>query len=197
MLLGACVIAGALAPRTVSAQDRDSRDYARLGLNVGMGFLGQQDFDGSETDLAMTLTVDARFENPVSRYFTFGGLLSTNFWSTDDLIGDAAKRNVRFDLDMILKPRVAWRTGRGHLELGLPIPVGFTLDLDDRGTQRNEPYYGWNVGVLVSLQYVPKRSVGLFTEFGWKRHQTYHSDLPDLITGELMLNVGFIFLLAG
>lgn len=197
LVLGAWLAASTSTPNLAGAQDRDSRDYARLGANVGLGFLGRQDFGGAESDLGMTLSLEARFENPVARYFSIGGLLGADFWGPGDIIGNTGNRNRRIDMDVIFKPRVAWRTGRGHLELGLPIPVGFTLDLDNAAAGRDDLYYGWNVGVLVSLQYIPKRSFGFLTEFGWKRHQTYRDGQPDLVTGELMLNMGFVFLLAG
>ena len=197
LILGALLVASVSSPATAAAQDRDSRDYGRFGLNVGLGFLGQADYGGAEFDLGMTLNLEGRFENPVSRYFSIGGLFGASFWGAGDLIGSGADRNHRIDLDLILKPRVAWRTGRGHVELGLPIPVGFTLDLENSAALRNDLYYGWNVGVLVSLQYIPKRSFGFVAEFGWKRHQTYRDGQPDLVTGELILNLGFVFLLAG
>ena len=183
-----------LGTSRASAEARDARDWGRIALDLGLGFVGEQVVDGPDPDLAMTLTASARIEKPVSRAFTLGGMVSTGFWRTEAMESMDTQRFARLDVDLILKPRYAWRVGNGHMEIGLPIPVGFTLQGDNEDAFVTNRGIGYNVGAALSWQWFPSRRAGFLLEFGWKRHETRH-DPGELVTQELMLNMGVAFLL--
>ena len=177
-----------------SADARDARDWGRIALDLGLGFVGEQVEDGPDPNLAMTLAASARLEKPVSRAFTLGGMVTAGFWRTEAMENADIQRNARLDVDLILKPRYAWRVGHGHMEIGLPIPVGFTLQGDNEDAGLSSRGIGYNVGASLSWQWFPGHRAGFLLEFGWKRHETHH-DPGEIVTQELMLNMGVAFLL--
>lgn len=200
-----CIPDGRLAepePERAELGDRRFRLVllGRFGL-LGQLTLGVRDFtgdvDGSFRPEKPTTGFELRFEKPVRRYFSVGGLVSNYFIRPGGSGYDYAA-----DFAPFIKPRVPFRVGKREGEIYLTVHFGPSVlalrNISPFGATRlGHP--GFNVAASPGIQLFFSKSVALVFEIGyaysWFRisDQGENVSLRKLTLGQLTLRPGFAF----
>lgn len=172
----------------------------RFGV-LGKLTLGVRDFMGDVEESFRpekpTAGFELRFEKPVRRYFSFGGLLSSYFIRPGQSGYDFAA-----DFAPFIKPRVPFRVGKREGEVYLAVHFGPSVlalrNISAVGATRLG-HAGFNVGASPGIQLFFSKSVALVFEIGyaysWFRisDQGEDASLRKLTLGQLTLRPGFAF----
>lgn len=191
---------------TASAQGAEDRGLRLSGYLV-LGFGGDADLHsdpgGTISDaLDVSAGFGARVEAPIHDYIAIGGLFEAVSYETDAAM---AEREWAFDFDGFVRFRYVIELVPGDLSLEpyVLLPLGFTFSmLDDPDGSGDEPWPGWNTGVLAGIAIMTSSRVGGFLELGWRHHEVYtrvssilgNADLS-LVTNQFALHLGGTFVL--
>lgn len=153
-----------------------------------------------------TLGFDLRFEKPVSKYVTVGGLVS-NYWlrpqrSNDGLIDFRAidPNDYALDISPFVKPRFPFRAGNKEAEVYLLAYVGGSLLVaearsDTFSVLTTKVFGGFNFGVAPGFQIFVARSAALVFEVGYAYSWFKLSEdfIKSSRIGQATLRFGFAF----
>lgn len=185
----------------------------RLIFKGLFGFGGNLRIDGeqpalAEPDMGTSLGVAAQAEAPLSRYFSFGGLVGALWFDPESIGANTIDRSVLVDINLIAKLRYPFGLGENHGEIYLGVPGGLTLSFLDTSLENTlgndvRVGLGFNVGAVVGTQLFLTRSFGIMGEAGYQYHWFRHSvDRPlggtfdtDLHFGQFVVNAGIVFAL--
>lgn len=183
----------------------------RLILKGLFGFGGDVRIRGGAIDvpdpgLRTSLGVAVQSEAPLSRYFSFGGLIGALWINPEAIEGVTLDRNFLVDINIIPKFRLPFDLGVNHGEFYVGVPGGLTLSFLDRTFEDTlgddvRIGLGFNVGVVVGAQFFLTRSFGILGEVGYQYHWIRHTaDDPlagtfdaDLSFGQFVVNAGIVF----
>jgi hypothetical protein len=148
---------------------------SRVNLTEPLDFTDVTTIEGKP---GATLGFDLRFEKPVSKYVTVGGLIS-NYWlrpqrSSNSFVDLRAidPNEYALDISPFVKPRYPFRAGSREAEFYLFVYVGGSLLMHDYFTDLSlNPITtargGFNFGVGPGFQVFVARSVALVFEVGY------------------------------
>ena len=150
-----------------------------------------------------TLGFDLRFEKPVARYVTVGGLVSNHWFrgrrDQDGTSGirDLNRNDYALDIAPFVKPRYPFKAGKNEAEAYVIINIGGSLRLMEisDGTflmLKTGVFGGFNWGVAPGFQIFLAEHVGLVFEVGYARSwfKIGSSILKSLKVGQATLRFG-------
>lgn len=200
------------APARVRRESGDRRFRIALLGRFGLGGKSVVKIDGSvfsgsdefETKPGATLGFDVRFEKPVARFVTVGGLVS-NYWFRSERDPNATSRirnlnqkDYALDVAPFVKPRYPFKAGKNEAEAYVIINIGGSLrvlEISD-GTflmPKSGVFGGFNWGVAPGFQIFLAEHIGLVFEVGYARSwfKIGSSLLKNIKVGQATLRFGF------
>lgn len=180
-LLVVSVVLGTMGAAHADAQRDDGSSFEAYGA---FGFAG----DGStRVDVPVlnpvrttygfepTLGFGLRYVVAMGEYFALGG-----FFEGLTMQPDEGGRDRDWVFDFALRPEVryAFDVGGFTIEPFVAVPIGFTIavleDLDDgHSPHGDEPWPGFNAGVMAGARFLFGGGFGALVEMGWRHHQAW------------------------
>jgi hypothetical protein len=157
------------------------------------GFPSDLEVAGEDRPSDSVLGINLRTDTPIAKYVLIGPMLEFSWYEP----------GYTFDLDLYLRGRIPIDAGTVKLQFwaGVPLGLSFSFLSDDFSTSFRPDLQGfalgWDVGVLAGGAIHLSRQFGLFTEFGWQRHDVSHPRSTDgsveLVLESPVWNVGLVF----
>ena len=118
-------------------------------------------------DARATLGFDLRFEKPVTKYVSVGGLIS-NYWFGPE----GGDRQYALDIAPFVKPRIPFRVGNQEAEVYLLFNIGGSLTsvefVDPTGFNLvDEVYGGFNFGLAPGFQFFVADGFAIVFDVGY------------------------------
>ena len=176
---------------------------ARSKLNDGLEFFAISEIEGTP---GATLGFDLRFEKPVAKYVSVGGLIgsywlrskrSTNF---PEAFGELRSNDYAMDFAPFFKPRYPFRAGSKAAEAYVVVNFGGSLivvDLLDEFNFNSASVVrgGFNVGIAPGLQVFVARHAAIVFEVGYAYSwfKIENALVKTTSVGQATLRFGFSF----
>jgi len=196
----------------VRRESGDRRFRIALLGRFGLGGKSVVKIDGSifsgpdelETTPGATLGFDLRFEKPVARFVTVGGLVSNHWFrarrdrNETSRIRNLNQKDYALDVAPFVKPRYPFKAGKNEAEAYIIINIGGSLlvmEISD-GTflmPKSGVFGGFNWGVAPGFQIFLAEHIGLVFEVGYARSwfKIGSSILKNIKVGQATLRFGF------
>ena len=203
------LVLSAWSAAAASAQDAPA-PRAYLGAHLALGFGGDADTNAGDLRGSAALDPTAGFglraDIPLHDYVSVGGMFEALTFETESTgSGFETERKWALDFDVLARVRYPIELSGLVLEPYVALPFGLTIAmLDDPDGSGDEPWPGWNVGVLAGAYlFSTALRIGGFLELGWRHHQVYtesrgvfggNIDIK-VVTNQFAVNLGFLFVL--
>ena len=160
-------------PLHASAQGPDS---LRLGAHLAVGFGGDAEVDigplSTSAGLDPTVGAGLRLDAAVHEFVGIGATFEAFAFEADGL---GSEREALLDFNIFARLRVPIRLVNDlFVEPYVALPFGLTIAVLEDASGNDEPWPGFNTGVLAGCWlYFSDSFFGFFLEAGWRHHQVF------------------------